>query len=69
MITRGKLLLKLSSIYYQTSTRMLSALETKSESIESGLGEFASIASRMKIKYFYEVLETPLMGGGSAMVG
>lgn len=65
MITWGKLLLKLSSIYYQTSIRMLSALEPHPESIESGLENLSSIASRITIKYFYEVLENPLMGGGS----
>ncbi|KAL9038794.1 MAG: hypothetical protein Q9180_002917 [Flavoplaca navasiana] len=69
MTAWGNLLVKLCGVYYQTNDRWLSHLESKSESIESGLGEFASVASRITIIYFYETLPTPTWAGGSAMVG
>ena len=64
----GKLLLELSRVYQEVNTRLLPHLESNSESIETGLGEFASIAGSITTKYFYETLPTPIKGGGATMV-
>lgn len=64
----GKLLLRVAEVYYHTDDRLVRHLQSNSESIESGLADFASIASRILIKYFYETFPTPIKAGGSIMV-
>ena len=64
----GKLALRVSRIYYETDDRLVQHLNSQSESIETGLGNFASLATSIKTKYFYETLPTPIIGGRSIMV-
>lgn len=64
----GSLLLRVAEIYYHTDDRLVRHLRSNSESIESGLAEFASIANSILIKYFYETFPTPIKAGGSIMV-
>lgn len=51
-----------------TDDRLIQHLNSQSESIETGLGNFASLATSIKTKYFYETLPTPIIGGGSLTV-
>lgn len=64
----GKLALRVSSIKYETNDRLIRHLDSQSESIETGLGDFASLATSIKTKYFYETFPTPIIGGASIMV-
>ncbi|MCJ1394890.1 hypothetical protein MMC18_007770 [Xylographa bjoerkii] len=68
MISWESLLLKVGSIYYHTDDRLLQQLKSDSEPIEQGLGEFANIASKILMKYFYESFPTPMKAGGSMTV-
>lgn len=64
----GKIFLRVAGIYTNTDTRLFRHLQSNSESIETGLGEFASIANSILTKYFYETLPTPIKAGSSMMV-
>lgn len=66
--TWGKIVLSIAGIYSHTDDRLVQHLRSNSESIESGLGEFASIANSILIKYFFETLPTPVIAGRFMMV-
>ena len=59
---------RFSGMLYKTDGRLIQQLKSQSEHIETGLGDFAGLATGIKMIYLYETLPTPLIGGRAVMV-
>ncbi len=56
------------SMYSKTDDRLVQHLKSQSETIGTALGDFASLATSIKMINFYETLPTPVFGGRPVMV-
>lgn len=67
-VSWGKLALNLASIVINTNPDYLAVLERNSHWLEQQQVQYNSISSRFDTKFFYEIYETQLPGGGKLLV-
>lgn len=67
-VSWGKLALNLASVIKHKKLENLNVLERNSQWLEQQQVQYNSISGRFDTKFFYEIYETPLPGGGTLMV-
>lgn len=64
----GEILLNLAKVRGNTNDSLLKHLEEHSEPLQQQNSDFASISQDFNIKFAYETLPTPLVGGAAKVV-